>query len=148
MNGIMTVLGTGSREFTDRALLDAILMDCWHDAVQLGYTGIEIREGEADGADTLMREWAEANGIPVDPHPADWDRCAPGCRPGHRKQRRGGSEYCPTAGHRRNQHMVDLGAGLAVGFLVAGLPCRGTRNCLERAERARIPVRTVEQVLR
>jgi hypothetical protein len=142
---LLMILGTGSREFTDVELLDVTLMDCWHDAVQLGYDGIEVREGEADGADTLLREWAEAHGVPVDRVPADWEHCAPSCRPGHRKQRRDGTEYCPTAGHRRNQEMVDRGAGLAVGLLVEGLPCRGTRNCLERAERAGIPVRTVEQ---
>lgn len=126
--GVFTILGTGSRSFTDRQLLDQVLMDCWHDAVQLGADGIRIREGEADGADTLLREWAEANGIAVDPCPADWDHCASACRPGHRRRRRDGSEYCPTAGHRRNQVMVDTGAELAVGLLVAGLPCRGTRT--------------------
>ena len=146
MNGLLRVLGTGSREFTGRGLLDQVLTDCWHDATQLGADGIVVVEGEADGADTLMREWAEARGVAVDPVPAVWEVCGPECPAalGHRRRRRDGKEYCPTAGHRRNQLMVARGAAVAVGFLVAGLPCKGTRDCLRRAEAAGIPVRRFE----
>jgi hypothetical protein len=146
VSGLLRVLGTGSREFTDRGLIDLVFMDCWHDATQLGADGIEVVEGEAGGADTLMREWAEANGVVVDPVPAAWEACGPECPagPGHRRQRWDGSEYCLTAGHRRNQLMVDRGAAVAVGFLVPGLPCKGTRDCLRRAEAAGIPVRSFE----
>jgi hypothetical protein len=33
-----------------------------------------IIEGEAPGADSLAREWAELRGIPVEKYPADWKK--------------------------------------------------------------------------
>lgn len=38
-----------------------------------GWTPSVVVSGAARGADKAGEEWAEANGIPVDPYPADWD---------------------------------------------------------------------------
>jgi hypothetical protein len=146
----LLILGTGSRHLglhqwakPDRALVDVTLMDCWHDAVQDGYDGIRLLQGEADGADTLMREWAVGCGVPVEGMAARWQECGTTCPEGHLITRRGRT-WCPTAGFRRNQAMVDRQPGWVVAFLIAGMPCKGTRDCATRAVRAGIPVLTVE----
>jgi hypothetical protein len=145
MTGLLRVLVTGSRAWTDSQALGDALLDCWHDAVQLGADGITVVHGAADGADSLADLWAVGHrglGVLREPTPADWPLCAAECRPEHRRLRRDGSEYCPTAGHRRNQLMVDRGAAVCVGFWRA--PGTGTLDCLRRAERAGIPVRRID----
>jgi hypothetical protein len=134
------ILLTGSRTWTDRVRLEATLMDVWHDATQNGYTTILLTHGACpEGADAMGDEWAYANGAPQDPRPADWTGpCAPDCQPGHRRRRRDGTDYCPLAGHRRNQLMVDLQPQLVVAAHRGD--SRGTADCIRRAETAGIPV--------
>lgn len=146
----LLIVGTGSRHLglhqwavPDRALLDATLMGCWHDAVQDGYDGIELLHGAAEGADSEMDAWAKACGVPVEGVPARWPECGPQCPEGHLIARRGRT-WCPTAGFRRNQQLIDRKPGWVVAFLVAGMACKGTRDCARRAERAGIPVLYVE----
>ncbi len=82
--------------------------------------------------------WADRNGILVRERPADWDGpCGPECRPGHRRRNRRSTEYCPLAGHRRNQQMVDEHPVLFVGFSYRR--SSGTADCLRRARAAGIP---------
>lgn len=129
---------TGSRSWSDVRLLEDTLLLVWHDALQVGYTGIELMHGCAEGADTLGDEWAIANGILRRRRPADWEGpCGPECQPGHRRRNRRGTEYCPLAGHRRNQKMVDEGPVLFVAAHRAG--STGTADCLRRARAAGIP---------
>jgi hypothetical protein len=133
---------TGSRKWPDPQLLEDTLLDVWHDALEIGYAGIELMHGCADGADTIGDQWAKRNGILVRERPADWDGpCGPECKPGHRRRNRRGTEYCPLAGHRRNQGMVDEGPELFVAAHHNG--STGTADCIRRAERAGIPVRTI-----
>jgi hypothetical protein len=134
------ILVTGSRSWSDAQLLADTLLDTWHDATQLGYTGIVIVHGGADGADTLADLWARGNGLEVETHDPDWERCALDCppAPGHRKTNWRGTEYCPTAGHRRNQRMVTAGADLVVAFQRAG--SSGTADCMRRAAKAGLAV--------
>jgi hypothetical protein len=117
-------------------------MDVWHDATQLGYDGILLMHGDCeDGADALGDLWAAGNGVPRDPHPADWPGpCAADCRPGHRRTSRG-RDYCPVAGHRRNQEMVDLEPVLFVAAHHQN--SNGTADCIRRATKAGIPVRRI-----
>lgn len=70
---------------------------------------VRVVEGEADGVDRLSKLVAAQRYWPVDPVPADWETCGEGCPPGssHRRTRRDGSDYCPVAGPRRNQLMLD-----------------------------------------
>ncbi len=144
MNGpyLALVLALGSRAWTDRSTIHDALLETWHDARQDGYCGIEVMEGTADGADTLAGQWAEAHredGVGHLPVAADWEGpCSPACRPGHRKPRRG-TTYCPTAGHRRNQHMVDQQPVIGLAFQVGA--STGTADCIRRLENASVPVR-------
>lgn len=145
MNGpyLALVLGLGSRAWTDRDLIDNALTETWHDARQDGYCGIEVMEGTADGADFMCGEWAKARlheGVGHLPVAADWEApCPPTCPPGHRKIRRDGTEYCPIAGHRRNQNMINRRPVIALAFQVGN--STGTADCLRRAKKAGVPVR-------
>lgn len=145
MSGLLRVLVTGSRSWTAADVIGAALLDCWHDAMQLGEDGITVVHGDAPGADALADLWAvgyRGLGVLREPVPAVWEECAAECQPSHRKPRRDGSGYCPTAGLRRNQAMVDRGAAVCIGFWRP--PGTGTLDCLRRAERAGIPVRRID----
>jgi len=74
-----------------------------------------VIEGEAPGADTLARHWAEDRGLEVDPYPADWSDIE---RPGAVvRTNRHGRKYDAAAGGVRNQRMLDQGLpDLAVAF--------------------------------
>jgi hypothetical protein len=76
-----------------------------------------------------------------DPMPADWDECDPvndvACQRRHRKRRKDGTEYCPTAGHRRNTAMVETAPALCLSFIRAR--SHGATDCTEKAEGAGIP---------
>jgi hypothetical protein len=133
---------TGSRTWTDVPLLEDTLLLTWHDALQDGYTGIELLHGCADGADTIAGQWARRNGLLVRERPADWEGpCGPECPPGHRRRNRRGTEYCPLAGPRRNQRMVDEHPLLFVAAHHRG--SSGTADCIRRARAANIPVLTL-----
>lgn len=133
---------TGSRRWTDAQLLEDTLLLIWHDALQIGYDGIELMQGCAEGADTIGGQWARRNGILVRERPANWEGpCASECPPGHRRRNRRGLEYCPLAGHRRNQHMVDERPALFVAAQVHG--STGTADCIRRAKTAGIPVHPI-----
>jgi hypothetical protein len=140
--GLALIGLTGSRRWPDPRLLEDTLLDVWHDALQIGYIGIELMHGCADGADTIGDRWARRNSIPVRERPADWTGpCGTECQPGHRRRNRRGLEYCPLAGHRRNQHMVDERPVLFVA--ASHRNSSGTADCARRARTAGIPVHTI-----
>lgn len=150
----MRLLVTGSRDWGNpddpasmaqaRAAIDAVLGHYVLQAHMLGAPRLTVVHGSANkGADHLAYLWVkqrQRNGWPVDqePHPAHWAApCVPECKPNHRhRYPSGAGDYCPYAGHRRNQAMVDLGARVCVGFWRAG--SSGTKDCLERADKAGI----------
>jgi hypothetical protein len=157
MNGYLAlVLVAGSRSYRDAPAIHDVLLDTWHDATQDGWPGIEVMEGEADGPDSIAGGWAEAHvehGVGHLPVAADWNGpCTDACQPGHRRGRHG-TTYCPTAGHRRNQGMVDREPLITLAFIA---PCtsphcrrpkphdsHGVTHCIKAARAAGIPVREV-----
>lgn len=154
MTGLALIGLTGPRRWTDVQLLEDTLLDVWHDALQNGYDSIELIHGCAEGADTIGGKWAIRNGILVRERPADWEApCGAECRPGHRRRNRRGIEFCPQAGHRRNQQMVDERPVL---FVAATMRCtaakcaskpahdsHGATDCIRRAMTAGIPIRRI-----
>lgn len=133
---------TGSRRWTDRQYLEDTLVQVWHDALAVGYTGIELMHGCAEGADTIGHEWAFRTGFLIRERPADWEGpCGPECQLGHRRRNWRGTEYCPLAGHRRNQQMVDEQPVLFVAAQCQG--STGTADCMRRAKAAGIPVHRI-----
>lgn len=93
--------------------------------------------GAAPGADDLCAKWwTRMMGRIDDPHPAEWWRCDENC---YHAKRTGpdGENYCPAAGPRRNQEMVDSGLDLLIAFPGG----RGTADMVDRAKRAGIEIR-------
>lgn len=126
----MRVLVCGSRTFNDEKKLKEVLDE-------LDIT--TIIEGEAKGADTLARHYAEEHNIDVIPFPVQWDK--------HGK----------SAGPIRNRQMLVEGKPeLVVAFLgpvaiaefTSGLSdskySRGTKNMIDQATKAGVPVHVVD----
>ena len=79
-----------------------------------------VVHGAARGADSHADHAAMNWGWTPERHPADWDR------------------YGKSAGHRRNAHMISLGADVCLAFPLG--ESVGTRGCMQLAEAAGIPV--------
>lgn len=146
------VLITGSRTWGEDSAIHNTLDFLLH-AAGLANRRMVVVEGECpSGADKSAKTWAIQEKRELGPRritlegvPADWDTCAPDCPPGHRKPKRGGgadlhpgkrSDYCPTAGHRRNQDMVDSGADVCLAFIQDG--SSGATHCADAARAAGI----------
>ncbi len=112
---VYVVLVTGGRDYADAAGVKAAL-----DAILAKHPDIEIMHGAARGADTLGDRWAEWNGCPRHPHPAQWLN----------EKSPGGVDS--AAGVRRNQEMVNLKPDVVIGFPGKS----GTIDCLSRAKKA------------
>ncbi|MGW0948465.1 SLOG family protein [Streptomyces sp. NPDC002623] len=133
---------TGSRLWPYPQLLEDTLLTVLHEALEIGYNNAQLMHGCAEGVDTIGHEWAWRTGLLIREFPADWNGpCAPECPPGHRRRNRRGSEYCPLAGHRRNQRMVDERPVLFVAASYRN--SSGTADCLRRARAAGIPDWTI-----
>ena len=116
------VLVCGSRDFSDRSLVDAKL-----DEVRERLGGIPMRviSGAARGADTLAADWARRHGVPCDEYPAEWDR------------------YGKSAGYRRNERMLAEGQPHLVVAFPQGAS-RGTRMMMDIAARAKVAVEEID----
>lgn len=145
---MIRVLVTGSRSGPAREFVWATLDEL---AAEVGHAGLVVVDGECpDGTDLHTKAWCLARrhlGVVHEPHPANWDSCAWDCpQTPHRRRKHPGDrhhpgildDYCPTAGPRRNAHMVKLGAARCLGFPVGR--SYGTRGCMRLAWRAGIPV--------
>ena len=131
----MRVLMTGSREWTNEEQIRDAFRTWWRLSNPDNPTLIC---GGAKGADSLAEKvWRDA-GLPVEVHPAAWD-VHEGCWCKDHTRR------CGFAGHRRNREMVESGADICFAFLVPGAGNRGTRNCMETAQKAGIEVVEVWQ---
>jgi hypothetical protein len=137
------VLATGSRRLTDAALVEDALAFA---KAEFSPRPIVVVHGGAAGADELAHVLAPTFAMTTGRWPADWTGpCRSACKPGHRRQRRDGTGYCPAAGNYRNQAMVDAGAELVLAFPVGA--STGTRDCMRRAKAAGIPARVYEQAV-
>jgi len=139
----MRVIITGSRKYDNPAAVNAALTDLYESLPPT--ERLVLIEGGATGADELAGNWAESRrewGHRVDHerYYALWSGpCRDTCRPGHRRKRPNGSDYCPAAGTYRNQRMVDLGADVVLAFPGG----TGTADLCRRARAAGIDVREV-----
>lgn len=138
VTGQVRILITGSRDWSDDAAIGHALsaaagdfgehLVC-HDpefGLSLNWDGITVVHGAARGADTLAARIAKAWGMRVEAHHADW------------------KTHGRAAGHRRNAQMVQRGAAVCLAFPLG--VSRGTRGCMELAEKAGIPVRVFGDV--
>lgn len=116
----MKVIIAGSRGMTDQAAmfaaLDRIIGPRKHAIAA-------VLCGDARGADTIGRRWAEHHGIPVQRYPADWD------------------SHGRSAGYRRNEVMAQ-NADVLVAFWDGTSP--GTRQMIDCALHHGLWVRVVQ----
>ena len=111
----MRVLICGHRGFTDSARMEQELSR---------FNITEVIEGEARGADTLARLWAERRGIPVHKFPAKW------------------SAYGRAAGPIRNKEMLTVGKPeMVIAFLAPD--SKGTANMIAQARNMDVPIEVI-----
>lgn len=136
------VLLTGSQTWTDPRPIRALLTE-----IRDAHPGenLVLRHGRClKGADLIGHRLGVELGYKIDPHPARWYAdCDPlFCRPpGHRKLDRIGRLYCPAAGVRRNQYMVDLEPRPDEGVAFVKNNSPGSSHCVRAMRVAGIPVR-------
>lgn len=118
----MRVLVTGSRDHTDKHLIQSVLLLAT--VAARGVEEITLVHGGARGADALAFEIATEMGWTVDVFPADWET------------------YGKRAGMIRNKEMVAYGADVCLAFPIG--ESRGTRHCMAVAREAGIPVKVFE----
>lgn len=122
------ILITGSRTWTDRAVIAQAISDYLHSvgtSIGGAWPFPIIVHGDARGADQLADAIARNWGWTPEPHPANW----------HRHGR--------SAGYRRNAAMVALGADVCLAFILDG--SRGASHTATLAETAGIPTHRYER---
>lgn len=108
----MRVVTTGSRKWTNKEKIAQTIM-----AVN-ARRKIEVAQGGAAGADTLVKEVCEEHGIPCKPYEADWDAYA---KTGKRN----------PAGVIRNTEMIkDFEPKLGLAFFKIGELNKGTMDAV------------------
>jgi hypothetical protein len=139
------VLVTGSRDWTDRRVVEDTLTAAGALAVALGQRLVVVHGACPTGADRIADGWARwhqnrGTAIDIEQHPAQ----------GHPTEDFG---PWPAAGPRRNAFMVGLGADACFAFIgpctsprcrrTEPHPSHGASGCADLAEQAGIPVRRV-----
>lgn len=112
----MRALVTGGRWWQQRERTFAFL-DSIHEISPIRL----LIHGDATGADTLCKEWAESRGIPTEAHPvtkADWRK------------------YGKAAGCLRNQAMLDQNPDILIAFPGGS----GTKDMLTRAKKTSLQI--------
>lgn len=105
------VIVAGGRDFNDYELLESTLDELF---CHLGDVDIQIVCGEARGADTLGKRYAQEHNIPVVSFPAQWDR------------------YGKSAGYKRNVEMAGY-ANMLVAFWDG--ESKGTKHMIDTAKK-------------
>lgn len=112
----MRILVTGSRDWDKPEFIEKILGGYR----ELIPAPMLVVGACPSGADRYAEEiWSDQWQLPIERHPADWE------------------SWGKSAGPRRNQQMVNLGADLCLAFLKDG--SRGTTDCGNKAILAGIP---------
>lgn len=109
------VLVCGGRDFNDAARIWSVLDHYLREADDFAC----LIHGAARGADSIGGEWAQARSVPIEAFPADW------------------AAHGTIAGPIRNAQMLREGKPTLVIAFPGGA---GTRNMVERAKRAGVPV--------
>lgn len=112
----MRVIIAGSRDIYDRALLEGAI-------TASRFRISEVVCGMARGVDTIGRQWAEDNDVPVADFPADWDR------------------FGKSAGYRRNLSMAQYADAL---IAVWDGHSKGTENMIYLARKHKLKIYVVD----
>ena len=117
--GESRVIVAGGREFNDYELLKSTLDGLFS---RLKDEDIQIVCGEARGADSLGKRYAQEHGIRVVSFPAEWDR------------------FGKSAGYRRNVEMAEY-ANALVAFWNG--ESKGTNHMIETAKKYGLDIRII-----
>ena len=110
------ILITGSRTWDDRQTIGLALRQAWD---EVGQGSPTLVSGACpQGADSIAESIWQAQGLPVELHPADW------------------AQHGKRAGFIRNAEMVSLGADICIAFIRDD--SRGATMTAALAERAGI----------
>lgn len=109
------ILVCGDRNWNDHNMIWAVLDKLPSNTI--------IVHGAARGADRMANDVAEALGLTVEPHKAQWDL------------------YGRSAGVRRNQEMLDSGIDQVHAFHDDLGHSKGTGDMVRRAKKAGVPVK-------
>jgi len=116
---------TGGRDYANFNMVVFALRQMPEDAT--------LVHGAAPGADSLCAEWwDEIQERSIETHPADWEHCDDAICYHKPRIRPDGTNYCPSAGPRRNQEMVNSGLDLLIAFPGG----RGRADMVQRATKA------------
>lgn len=118
----MRVLVCGDRKWKDWKYIEATL-----DIINIEKGIYVLIEGEAKGADSFARNWANSRGVKCEAYPAEWAR------------------YRHAAGPIRNKQMLTEGKPeLVIAFHEDIENSKGTKNMVELAKAANVPVMVFE----
>ena len=126
------VLICGGRDWNLTAMTFAAL-----DQLNAKHNFSVVIHGAARGADKLAGAWAKSRNIPVIEFPADWRPRYINGRPNT------AGRVDRSAGHRRNQQMLDEGHPDLVVALPGGT---GTRSMVQKAQVAGVPVVDLKRI--
>lgn len=125
----MRVLVTGSRKWSDSDVINKALNEVFKEWVTKQPPELEfvVVHGGAPGADFLADQWARKMGVVEsrvarDEYRADWEN------------------HGLSAGHKRNQEMLDTGINLVLAFQWSK-KSPGTKGCIKMAKRMGIVVK-------
>jgi hypothetical protein len=137
-SGAFRLLITGSRDWTHYDAIAGVIS-----AYRAEHENLIVVIGDAQGADALALAAAASLGVEYEQWEAKWRECDENCW--HKT-----GSWCPLAGHRRNQQMVEAGADACEVFARdcakpsckrrRAHPSHGTADCAGRAAKARILV--------
>lgn len=128
----MRVVIAGSRHISDAALIQKAVDES-------GFQVTTVICGEADGVDTLGKEWAVANSIPIISFVPDWtDLKAYPCVTRYRSD---GTAYNAAAGMIRNRKMAQNADAVIV---IWDGKSRGSANMIQEAKKHKIPCYVME----
>jgi hypothetical protein len=115
------LLVCGDRNWADRKLLEGVL-----DTLAMEHLwDFIVVHGAASGADSMAAEWALSRDLPIESHPADWNR------------------YGNSAGPIRNTEMLRSGLDLVVAFHDDIRHSKGTKHMVTIARDSGVPVKLV-----
>jgi len=118
------ILVTGSRNWTDKPTIRHAIFQTWQNAGSPRDT-ILVSGNAKRGADRYAEICGDGFGFEVERIPANWD------------------EEGKSAGPKRNQRMVNLGADICLAFPLED--SIGTIDCIKKAKKAKIPVHIYEE---
>lgn len=115
------ILITGSRTWEDPDVIAKALYDYIRETGSPKEETVIVHGACPKGADAMADQIAKDWEANIEAHPADWNT------------------HGRSAGFKRNQHMVDLGADVLLAFIHNN--SKGATHTVNLAEKAGIPVR-------